>query len=142
LHGDVLADVVPGREAVVAGAGPEEPVVPLLAAGAPAVSGIVVQAPTERVGLVAELADVRRGHQLPCDVAVVDVDAAVDREVLSMGAAPRVEVVVIACQMAEVVVEGPVLHGEHDDRVDGAFRRRVVEDTVGRDLGVAEHRCV
>ena len=138
LHGDVLAEVVAGGEAIVAGAGAEEAVVALLPARAPTVSGVVVHAPAEGVGLVAELADVRRPDVGPRHVAVVHVDRAVDREVLAVEAAAVVHVLLIGGEVTEVVVERPVLHREHEDRVDRALRRGRVQDAVGRYVRSAE----
>ena len=138
LHGDVLAEVVAGGEAIVARAGTQEAVVALLPARAPTVSGVIVHAPAERVGLVAELADVRRRDLGPGHVAVVHVDRAVEREVLPIEVAAVVHVLLIGGEVTEVVVERPVLHREHQDRVDRALRRGRVQDAVGRYMRSAE----
>src|SRR5262249_58481893 len=88
LHRDVLGEVVTERETVVPGARSEEPEVPLLAARAPAVPGVVVQAATERIGLVPELPDVRGGGLRPRGVAEGGGAGAGDPEVPAGGGPP------------------------------------------------------
>jgi len=66
---------------------------------------------------------------------------AIEREVLPVRPATCLEVFLVGRQVPEVVVERPVLHRQHDDGVDRALRRRVVEDAVARDLRAGKDRC-
>jgi hypothetical protein len=78
------------------------------------------------------------------------VEPRVDTKPLGVPTAAFLEVLLVRREPAEVVVEGTVLHGEHHDRVDRAFRGRIGERAVGwpreprhvRGAGPARRRAV
>jgi hypothetical protein len=100
----------------------------------PAVIGHRVAATA--IGVAA--AEVRQwdgGHDRAQRVAKHLVGSAVDCEVRAVPPASVIEVGGIVAEPPQEMVEGSVLHHDHQDGVDGALRRRVVED-AGRPGGV------
>ncbi len=89
-------------------------------------------------GVVAEVRDRLRGDQLTVGVAVAEVGAAGHGEVLAVPALAGVDIGRVATEPPEEVVERAVLHHQHDDGVDRALTRRVVEHAPhGRGRGTA-----
>jgi hypothetical protein len=112
----------------------------------PKIVGVVpgdrVPAAPERVRLGTAAHEVVGVVALPDRVDVGHVDLAVDGELPPVARATALEVVLVAAEPAQIVVERPVLHHHHDDGVDRAVRRlRVEQSTLREALPGQPTRC-
>ena len=128
----VVGLVVAEGVAVVAAVGPEEPAVALRVTGGPAVARVVEAAAPpgvrHRLGVEVERVD----HLTTRRIEVALHRLGVDGERVAVAREPPLEVALVAAEPSEVVIEGAVLHHQHDDVFDGRLRRREVEHAARR----------